>query len=110
MIFSLDISSSKIISMAGTVGDKVEVQGISSYYFTNNNTNDFLTVTRCVICDLEATGTRVNQVLNEARINADCGVGGVVVNISGSHVCNLYSGNKVDINGQSITHDIISQL
>jgi cell division protein FtsA len=111
MIFSLDIGSSKIISLAGTVGSAVEVHGISSYYFTNNsNTNDFLTVTKGVICDLESTGARVNQVLNEARINADCGIGGVIVNISGSHVCNLYSGNKLDIDGQSITSDMISQL
>ncbi|MCE3269193.1 MAG: ftsA, partial [Burkholderiales bacterium] len=93
IIFSLDIGSSKIISMAGSIGDNgVEVLGISSYYFVNNSVNnDFLAVPNGVICDMESVSVKVAQALNEAKINADCSNGSVIVNIAGNHVCNLYS-------------------
>lgn len=112
IIFSLDIGSSKIIAMAGSIGDGgVEVHGVSSYYFNNSNSsNDFLSVSNGVICDMNAIGSRVTQVLNEAQINADCSRGSVVVNISGNHVCNLYTGGYVDLHGQSITTDTMNDL
>jgi cell division protein FtsA len=112
IIFSLDIGSSKIISMAGSIGPNgVEVLGISSYYFVNNSTtNDFLSVTNGAICDLESVRIKVAQVLNEAKINADCSNGSVIVNIAGNHVCNLYSVSSLDINGQTISGDTINQL
>jgi len=112
IIFSLDIGSSKIISMAGSIGDNgVEVLGISSYYFVNNSmTNDFLAVSNGVICDMESVGIKVAQALNEAKINADCSTGSVIVNVSGNHVCNLYSVSNLDINGQTITVDTLNQL
>jgi cell division protein FtsA len=112
IIFSLDIGSSKIISMAGSIGDNgVEVLGISSYYFVNNSVNnDFLAVPNGVICDMESVSVKVAQALNEAKINADCSNGSVIVNIAGNHVCNLYSVSNLDINGQTITVDTLNQL
>jgi cell division protein FtsA len=112
IIFSLDVGSSKIVSMAGTIGgDQVEIQGISSYYFTNNSkVNDFLSVTTGVICNLESVGVKVTQVLNEARINADCSVGGVIANIAGNHVCNVYSSNSIELNNQAVSGEVMQQL
>lgn len=112
IIFSLDIGSSKIISLAGCIGDNgVEVHGISSYYFMNNSTsNDFLSVAGGAICDMESVGAKVAQVLNEAKINADCSGGSVIVNVGGNYVCNLYSISSLDVNGQTITADILKQL
>jgi cell division protein FtsA len=112
IIFSLDIGSSKIISMAGSIGPNgVEVLGISSYYFVNNSTtNDFLTVSNGAICDMESVRVKVAQVLNEAKINADCSNGSVIVNIAGNHICNLYSVSNLEINGQTISGDTINQL
>lgn len=112
IIFSLDIGSSKIIAMAGSIGDNgVEVYGVSSYYFNNSSSNnDFLTVANGVICDMNSIGNRVTQLLNEAQINADCSKGSVVVNISGNHVCNLYTGSHINLNGQTITTDVMNEL
>ena len=99
MIYSLDIGSSKIVSLAGSIGDKVEIHGIGNYYYTNNSkSNDFLSV------------SKATQSLNEARINADCSIGGAVVNIAGSHVCNRYSQLRLELKNQSVTPDIMQQL
>ncbi len=111
MLFSLDIGSSKIVSLVGSVGDGVEVQGIGNYYFTSSGkANDFLSVSNGVICDLESVGVRVTQVLNEAKINADCSVGSVLANISSSNVRSIYSNSNIELNQQSVSVDIIQQL
>lgn len=111
IIFSLDIGSSKIVSIAGSIGDKVEVHGISSYYYINNSTtNDFLSVSNGTICDLESVAVKVTRSLNESRINADCSSGSVIANIAGNHVCNQYSEQGMELNNQTITASIMQQL
>ncbi|MBP9743221.1 MAG: cell division protein FtsA [Burkholderiales bacterium] len=111
MIFSLDIGSSKIVSMVGSIGEKVEIHGISNYYFVNNNrVNDFLSVANGVICNLESIEQKVLQILKEAQINADCSLGSVIVNIAGSNVCNYHSSSKLELRNQGITSDIIHKL
>lgn len=111
MVFSLDIGSSKIVAMVGTIGEQVEIQGISSYYFSNNSKgNDFASISSGVICDLELIGGLVNQTLSEARIEADCSVGSVITNISGTKVCNLYSTSKLDLHNQSVSAHTIQTL
>lgn len=111
MIFSLDIGGSKIVAIVGSVGEHVEIQGISTYYFANNaNGNDFSSVSGGVICDLELISSIVNQTLNEARIEADCSIGSVITNISGAKVCNLYSSSKTDLNNQAVTALVIQNL
>ena len=111
MVFSLDIGSSKIVAMVGTIGEQIEIQGISSYYFSNNSKgNDFASVSSGVICDLELIGGLVNQTLSESRIEADCSVGSVITNISGGKVCNLYSTSKLDLSNQAVSAHIIQTL
>ena len=111
MVFSLDIGSSKIVAMVGTIGEQVEIQGISSYYFSNNSKgNDFASISSGVICDLELIGGLVNQTLSEARIEADCSVGSVITNISGTKVCNLYSTSKLDLHNQAVSAHTIQTL
>jgi cell division protein FtsA len=111
MIFSLDIGSSKIVSLVGSIGDGVEVNGVSSYYFVNSSkTNDFLSVNNGVVCDLEKVGIRVTQALNEARINADCSTGAVLCNIAGNSVGSVYTTAKTELTNQMITHDILHGL
>lgn len=111
MVFSLDIGGSKVVAMVGSVGEQVDIQGISTYYFANNaNGNDFSSVSGGVICDLEFISGIVNQTLNEARIEADCSIGSVITNISGSKVCNLYSTDKLELNNQAVTELTIQGL
>ncbi|MFN8789087.1 MAG: cell division protein FtsA [Neisseriaceae bacterium] len=111
MIFSLDIGGSKVVAMVGSVGEQVEIQGISTYYFANNaNGNDFSSVSGGVICDLEFISGVVNQTLNEARVEADCSIGSVITNISGSKVCNSYSVDKMELNNQAVTAITIQNL
>ena len=112
MIFSLDIGGSKVVAMVGVIeNEQVDIQGISTYHFANDNKgNDFMSVSGGVICDLEFVSGVVNQTLNEARIEADCSIGSVIANISGSKVCNLYSTSKLELNNQAVTAHTIQTL
>lgn len=111
IIFSLDIGSSKIVSIAGTIGENIEVTGISNYYYVNNSkSNDFLGVNNGAICDLGFVHSKVNRSLNEARINADCSTGGVIANISGNNICNYYAEKSLEINNQTVSGHVMQQL
>lgn len=111
MIFSLDIGNSKVVALVGSVGEETAIHGISSYYFTSNSKgNDFAGVQNGVICDLELIGRIVNQTLNEAKIDADCSIGSVIVNIAGSKVCSLYSMADIALDNQAVSVDNIQSL
>ncbi len=111
MLFSLDIGSSKIIALVGSIGETIEVHGVSNYYYTTSNkSNDYLNVNNGVVCNIETVSVKVLQVLNEAKINADCSSGGVIVNIAGSNVRSIYSKNRIDLNNTVITFDVMQQL
>lgn len=111
IIFSLDVGASKIVSIAGSIGEKIQVNGISSYYYVNNNkNNDFHAINNGAICDLDFLTKKANMVLNEARINADCGAGSVIVNIAGNNICNAYREKSLDISNQTISAVTMQQL
>ncbi len=111
MLFSLDIGSSKVVSIAGSIGEQVEIHGISSNYFTSNSkVNDFLSISNGIVCDIESISIKAAQALNEARINADCTVGGVILNIAGNCIGNRYSTSRVELKSQAVTADIMQQL
>ena len=112
MIFSLDIGGSKVVAMVGDINHKrINIRGISTYHFANNdNGNDFLSISGGMICNLEFVSEIVNCALNEARIEADCSVGSVIVNIAGSKVYNLYSTAKLELNAGTISAGIIHAL
>ncbi len=111
LIFSLDIGSSKITAIVGSIGSQVKIHGVSSYYFMHNNQqNDYLCVTNGNICELETIINRISRCLNEAQFNADCSSGGVIVNFAGAHLLNIYSKSKLELNGAAITEDTIRQL
>ncbi|MBY0379089.1 MAG: hypothetical protein K2P99_01670, partial [Burkholderiales bacterium] len=112
MIFSLDIGGSKVVALVGSIdGDQVDIQGISAYHFANDvKGNDFSSISGGMICNLEFISEIVNQTLNEAKIEADCSIGSVITNISGSKLCNLYSTSKMELNSQAVSANIIHSL
>jgi cell division protein FtsA len=111
IIFSLDVGGSKIVSIAGTIGENIQVNGVSCYYYiSNSKNNDFLAINNGAICDLEFIHNKAHRTLNEARINADCSTGGVVVNVSGNNLCSHYAEKSIEINNQVISAATMQQL
>ncbi len=112
MVFSLDIGSSKIVALVGYVNaNNIEVHGVGTYYFTNNNYgNDFIGMNCGIVCDIGLISKLVNQVLTAAKLNADCSSGSVIVNIAGSKIHNLIHKKQLNINGEIITAEIIKNL
>lgn len=111
LIFGLDVGSSKVVSLVGTLGETVNVLGISSHYFVNNNkTNDFAMLSNGLICEVERAGNRIAQSLHEAQISADCSVGSVVANISGNHIRNIYSHSVQEMGNHPVTEDIVRYM
>ena len=111
IVFSLDVGNSKTVSIAGSIGEKVEVSGVSSYYYVNSSkSNDFLSMNGGSVCDLEFMADKAARTLQEARINADCSTGGVIVNIAGNNLCNYYAEKSLEINNQTVSASVMQQL
>lgn len=111
LIFSLDVGSSKIVSLVGALGEKVEILGLSNYNFVNNKlSNDFKMLGNGLICEVEKTGARILQTLHEAQISADCSKGSLIVNLSGGHIRNIYSHSRQELNGHNVGEDTIRHM
>lgn len=111
LIFSLDIGSSKITSLVGSLGDKVEILGLSNYNFVNNKlNNDFKMSSNGLICEIEKAGAKILQTLHEAQISADCSQGSLITNLSGSHIRNLYSHSTQELLGGSVDEATIRYM
>ncbi len=111
LIFSLDIGSSKITSLVGLLGEKLEVLGLSNYNFVNNKlNNDFKMLGNGLICEVEKVGAKILQTLHEAQISADCSKGALIVNMTGGHLRNVYSHSRQEMNGAAVTEDTIRYM
>ncbi len=111
LIFGLDVGSSKIVSLVGSLGDKVEILGLSNYHFLNNKrSNDFSMLSNGLICEVERAGSKIAQTLHEAQISADCSTGSVITNISGNHLRNVYSHSRQELDGHHVTEDVIRYM
>lgn len=108
LIFSLDVGSSKVISLVGSLGNKVNIVGMSRYHFVNaSKNNDFTMMSNGLICDIERSSIRISQVLHEAQINADCSIGSVVANISGNHVRSVHSSSHQEMGSIPVNEEVI---
>ena len=111
LIFGLDVGSSKIVSLVGALGDKVNILGFGGNHFVNNQRhNDFSMISNGLICEIERMGSKISQSLHESQIAADCSVGSVITNISGGHLRNLYSHSRQEMGSHSVTEDIIRYM
>ena len=111
LIFGLDVGSSKVVSLVGILGDKVEIIGLSSYHFVNSSrSNDFTLLGNGLICEVERVGGKIAKTLHEAQISADCSAGSLITNISGNHLRNIYTSSTRELNGQPVTEEVIRAL
>lgn len=112
LVFSLDVGSSKIVSMVGAIAkDKINILGFSCDYFNQGPKNDeSKIISNGLVCVVERVGHKINQVLHEAQINADCSRGSVISNISGNHLRNIYSSSELELNGGIVDTAIVSSL
>lgn len=111
LIFSLDIGSSKITSLVGLLGERLEVLGLSNYNFVNNKlNNDFKMLGNGLICEVEKVGAKILQTLHEAQISADCSKGALIVNLAGGHIRNIYSHSRQEMNGSPVLEDTIRYM
>lgn len=111
LIFGLDVGSSKVVSLVGALGDKVNISSFSSYHFSNaNRKNELEFVHNGLICDIERTGSRITQCIHEAQYNADCSAGSLIVNASGMYVKNVYSQIRQDLNSHVVSEEIIRNM
>ncbi|MEN9947031.1 MAG: cell division protein FtsA [Pseudomonadota bacterium] len=108
LIFSLDVGSSKIVSLVGSLGKQIEILGISSHV-NSRLENDFV-VTNGNICNIDVVSKRIGQTLREAQYRAECSIGSVISNIAGKYVTNVYSNNRQEVNYHVITPDIIAHM
>lgn len=111
LIFSLDVGSSKIVSLVGSIGERVNIIGLSGYHFNNSSKQHELSImSNGLVCEVERAGNRVMQCVHEAQYNADCSAGSLITNISGNHVRNVYSHSHQEMNSHAITEDVIRYM
>lgn len=111
LIFSLDVGSSKIVSLVGSFSDKINILGLSSYHYSNNNrNNEFSIMSNGLICEIERAGNKIMQCVHEAQVSADCSVGSLITNISGNHIRNVYSNASQEMSGYPVTEEVIRHM
>lgn len=107
MIYSVDIGNSKVTVMVGSI-DNLTVMGIGSFLYQDFSTPNF--IQNGIITDMVEAKHRVKNCLLQAQVQADCTPGGVIINCSGINV--NYLAHKVDqqINGRTVTPDLITNM
>lgn len=111
LIFSLDVGSSKVVSLVGSLGDRVNILGLSSCNFVNSKrNNDFTMMSNGLVCDIERAGHKISQALHEAQINADCSRGSVITNIAGNHLQSFNSQSLQEMGSLPVNAEIIRLL
>lgn len=111
ILFALDIGGSKVVSLVGSVFDKVEVHGVSCNYFVNTaQNNEFFAMNQGHITNLDLISSKVTKVLNESKAMANCSRGGVVSAISGVEVRSLYAKSKINCTNQVLDNISLSKL
>ncbi len=109
--FSLDIGSSKIVSVSGVIGDGIKICGVANNFFVNNyKNNEFLIVNHGVICDLNSIIPKVNKVLNDVKRSADCSYGSVILNIASNQTKSICFQKNINLEDCKITKEVMHNL
>ncbi len=110
LIFGVDIGGSKVVAIVATVGEEILVTGMSTCYYAANEHDNNQMVSAGVVVDINKVSEHVLHCLHEAKEMADCSYGSVVMNVSGSHVRNVYSIQEYNLNGESFNYDFMNKI
>lgn len=100
----LDIGTSKVVAVAGEVGDdgNIELIGLGSAASYG--------VKRGVIVNIESTVQAIRQAINEVELKIGYPINAVYTDISGSHIRSLNSHGVVAIRNKAVTQDDVERV
>ena len=96
MIVGLDIGTSKIVAIVGSIGerDELEIIGTGSYPSSG--------LKKGVVVNIEATVNSIQRAIEEAELMAGCSIHSVYAGIAGSHIRSLNSHGIVAIRDREV--------
>ena len=96
MIVGLDIGTSKIVAIVGSVGPRGELEIIGTGQYPSSG------LKKGVVVNIEATVNSIQRAIEEAELMAGCSIHSVYAGIAGSHIRSLNSHGIVAIRDREV--------
>jgi cell division protein FtsA len=96
MIVGLDIGTSKIVAIVGSVGERGEIEIIGTGSYPSSG------LKKGVVVNIEATVNSIQRAIEEAELMAGCSIHSVYAGIAGSHIRSLNSHGIVAIRDREV--------
>ncbi|MGB0449098.1 MAG: cell division protein FtsA [Porticoccaceae bacterium] len=96
MIVGLDIGTSKIVAIVGSVGPRGELEIIGTGLYPSSG------LKKGVVVNIEATVNSIQRAIEEAELMAGCSIHSVYAGIAGSHIRSLNSHGIVAIRDREV--------
>jgi cell division protein FtsA len=101
MIVGLDIGTSKIVAIVGSIGERGELEIIGTGSYPSSG------LKKGVVVNIEATVNSIQRAIEEAELMAGCSIHSVYAGIAGSHIRSLNSHGIVAIKDKEVFgHDL----
>ncbi|MDB9969736.1 cell division protein FtsA [Porticoccaceae bacterium] len=96
MIVGLDIGTSKIVAIVGSIGERGELEIIGTGSYPSSG------LKKGVVVNIEATVNSIQRAIEEAELMAGCSIHSVYAGIAGSHIRSLNSHGIVAIRDREV--------
>jgi len=96
MIVGLDIGTSKIVAIVGSVGPRGDIEIIGTGMYPSSG------LKKGVVVNIEATVNSIQRAIEEAELMAGCSIHSVYAGIAGSHIRSLNSHGIVAIRDREV--------
>ncbi len=96
MIVGLDIGTSKIVAIVGSIGERGELEIIGTGSYPSSG------LRKGVVVNIEATVNSIQRAIEEAELMAGCSIHSVYAGIAGSHIRSLNSHGIVAIRDREV--------
>ena len=96
MIVGLDIGTSKIVAIVGSVSERGEIEIIGTGSYPSSG------LKKGVVVNIEATVNSIQRAIEEAELMAGCSIHSVYAGIAGSHIRSLNSHGIVAIRDREV--------